>query len=159
MAIKVNYDDPISIDRYKDILNRDLTILEIHKEFDIKCKEFETSRICLYCHRLFPPGDMNVICLSCVYVVHNYHIINGEYTKYEEIKHKRIAISASLRRKIFIRDHWRCVLCNEGHEQNAVLSIDHIIPVCKGGTNNEDNLRTLCLACNIGKNTKDALTE
>jgi 5-methylcytosine-specific restriction endonuclease McrA len=29
--------------------------------------------------------------------------------------------------------------------------VDHIVPVSRGGGNDEANLRTLCRACNVGK--------
>lgn len=48
---------------------------------------------------------------------------------------------------IFSRDNWRCVLC--GSEKN--LTVDHIKSVYQGGTNDYDNLQTLCNRCNAGK--------
>jgi len=37
----------------------------------------------------------------------------------------------------------------------AGLEIDHIIPVCLGGTNDENNLQTLCRECHIEKSYHD----
>lgn len=43
-----------------------------------------------------------------------------------------------------------CQCCGEETE----LTVDHIIPVVKGGTSNIDNLQPLCLPCNSSKGTK-----
>jgi 5-methylcytosine-specific restriction endonuclease McrA len=34
------------------------------------------------------------------------------------------------------------------------LSIDHILPLSRGGTHTEDNVELVCLSCNIRKGTK-----
>lgn len=62
----------------------------------------------------------------------------------------RKGINLKLRYQIFKRDNYRCVICGN-NAQDAVLMIDHIIPVVQGGHNNENNLRTLCRKCNLGK--------
>lgn len=51
--------------------------------------------------------------------------------------------------RIFARDGFRCVKC--GNEDD--LTIDHIHPVCYGGTNEIFNLQTLCRKCNMEKGT------
>jgi 5-methylcytosine-specific restriction protein A len=44
-----------------------------------------------------------------------------------------------------------CARCGcEGSPGNP-LSVDHIIPKARGGTNDRDNLQTLCHKCNSGK--------
>lgn len=49
-----------------------------------------------------------------------------------------------LRASILRRDHYRCVFCGAG----GLLEVDHIVPWSAGGTDDRDNLRTLCKACN-----------
>lgn len=51
---------------------------------------------------------------------------------------------------IFSRDHWKCAKCGT----NKSLSIDHKLPVVKGGTDDFENLQTLCGRCNSSKGTK-----
>ena len=49
-----------------------------------------------------------------------------------------------VRIKTLARDDFRCVKCGD---ENAQLHVHHIKPVAKGGTDELDNLMTLCLKC------------
>jgi hypothetical protein len=63
---------------------------------------------------------------------------------------KRIAISKRVRFSVFARDNFTCRYC--GKQSDSVpLHIDHVIPVCQDGTNDEANLVTSCADCNLGK--------
>lgn len=66
---------------------------------------------------------------------------------------ERVALSKSLRFKIFQRDSFTCNYCGSKPPM-VVLEVDHIIPVVKGGDNMEENLITSCFDCNRGKSTK-----
>lgn len=68
---------------------------------------------------------------------------------------ERVQVSLKLRFEIFQRDGYRCRLCGRSAEDGIQLHVDHKHPVIKGGTNEETNLWTLCLECNLGKRTKD----
>lgn len=65
-------------------------------------------------------------------------------------------------RAIFKRDNWTCHICGEYLENKLVsidgldntASIDHIIPISKGGNNLPNNLITACLKCNKGRGNK-----
>lgn len=48
---------------------------------------------------------------------------------------------------VFERDNFRCVLCGATDD----LTVDHIVPLALGGTNDLDNLHTLCRSCNCRK--------
>lgn len=50
----------------------------------------------------------------------------------------------SLRRAVFERDGYRCRECGTDER----LSVDHIYPEVKGGSDDLDNLQTLCVSCN-----------
>ena len=49
---------------------------------------------------------------------------------------------------IYLRDDLACVWCGSGVEQGVVLTLDHLTPHSKGGSNNEANLVTCCAKCN-----------
>lgn len=55
-----------------------------------------------------------------------------------------------LRRLVMERDGHQCVECG-GTER---LSLDHIDPWSKGGPDTEENLRVLCMPCNIAKGAR-----
>ena len=67
---------------------------------------------------------------------------------------KRKAISKTLRFEIFKRDGFKCQYCGSTPPK-AVLHVDHIIPVAKGGGNTDGNLTTACSVCNGGKGVRD----
>lgn len=48
---------------------------------------------------------------------------------------------------IYLRDGLRCVYCQRPASV-VVLSVDHVVPWCAGGTNAITNLVTACLGCN-----------
>lgn len=62
----------------------------------------------------------------------------------------RKGLSLKVRFSIFARDNFRCVLCG-ADASTTLLAIDHLTPVVRGGTNEPENLRTLCRECNLGK--------
>lgn len=59
-------------------------------------------------------------------------------------------LSAGQRFKILKRDNFTCQYCG-AKGPDVELQIDHITPVCLGGTNKDYNLVTACKSCNLGK--------
>jgi hypothetical protein len=60
--------------------------------------------------------------------------------------------SISLRKRFFVmkRDEFTCTLCGASG-RGVRLEVDHKVPRAKGGTDDLDNLQTLCFNCNRGK--------
>ena len=67
-------------------------------------------------------------------------------------------IPLGLRFRVLHRDLYKCVLCGDHPARNpeCVLHVDHIVPWSKGGRTREDNLRTLCATCNVGRGNRFA---
>lgn len=52
------------------------------------------------------------------------------------------------RLSILERDEFKCVRCGcGGRDSKWILEIDHILPVSQGGSDDPENLRTLCVFC------------
>lgn len=64
------------------------------------------------------------------------------------------------RRSIWKRDNWTCWLCNQKVRQDVhylhplAATIDHVIPISRGGGHVPENIRCACRQCNTRKSTK-----
>ncbi len=67
---------------------------------------------------------------------------------------ERSRITAGVRSTVFARDSYRCRHCGISADLGAVLHVDHITPISKGGTSDLGNLQTLCQDCNLGKSNR-----
>ncbi|MGH6683882.1 MAG: HNH endonuclease [Pseudolabrys sp.] len=65
----------------------------------------------------------------------------------------RGSISARVRFKIFTRDKFRCQICGRSQKDDVTLHVDHRVSVADGGSDELDNLQTLCSDCNLGKSS------
>lgn len=64
---------------------------------------------------------------------------------------RRVSMWEKIRSRIFERDQWACTYCGEIASD---LHCDLIVPVSRGGTNDEANLTTACKRCNLSKGAK-----
>jgi 5-methylcytosine-specific restriction endonuclease McrA len=62
-------------------------------------------------------------------------------------------ISVAVRARVMERDDFKCRRCGWSAPE-VKLVLDHIIPVARGGTCEEDNLHVLCWDCNAGKGAR-----
>jgi 5-methylcytosine-specific restriction endonuclease McrA len=65
-----------------------------------------------------------------------------------KLKYRKRKISSSKRTRIFCRDLHECQYCGA---RDKPLTIDHVIPESRGGTDDDDNLVTACKPCNSSK--------
>lgn len=59
-------------------------------------------------------------------------------------------ISFQTKMRVVRRDNYTCQECGE-HLRDDEIEFDHIIPVAKGGSSEEHNIRLTCFDCNRGK--------
>jgi hypothetical protein len=72
-----------------------------------------------------------------------------------DLKNKsRSKVGPKLRMDIMMRDEYICQICGIGRNDGAILEVDHIHPVSRGGTNDPSNLQVLCRDCNAGKSDR-----
>lgn len=60
-------------------------------------------------------------------------------------------IRPAKRLAIYLRDGLACVWCGATLEDGVVLTLDHLKPQSKGGSNSEKNLVTCCGRCNSSR--------
>lgn len=63
-----------------------------------------------------------------------------------------MSVSRRLRYEILRRDDYACRYCG-GRAPDVQLTVDHILPVALGGSDEADNLVAACAACNAGKSS------
>ena len=68
-------------------------------------------------------------------------------------KNKRNPLDSKLRHECFKRDRYKCLECGATNKEKT-LHCDHIISVAQGGSDEMDNLQTLCDDCNLAKSDK-----
>lgn len=61
-----------------------------------------------------------------------------------------MAVSTRTRFEVFKRDGFTCRYCGR-KSPDVVLEVDHIVPLCEGGSDDAMNLATSCWDCNRGK--------
>lgn len=69
-------------------------------------------------------------------------------------KTPRRCFTSKERSEIYIRDKGRCGICGEFIPLNE-FTIDHIVPISKGGTYDYDNLQCCCFKCNKSNEMPD----
>jgi 5-methylcytosine-specific restriction endonuclease McrA len=65
---------------------------------------------------------------------------------------RRRSISALKRARVYRRDGHRCVTCGAGED----LTLDHRVPIARGGGDHDSNLQTMCATCNLAKSDSTA---
>ena len=63
---------------------------------------------------------------------------------------KRESFTARKSLAVFKRDDYKCVFCGTPDD----LTVDHVYPWSKGGSDGMENLQTLCASCNSKKRDK-----
>lgn len=93
-------------------------------------------------------------CFKCAERIANefWYKHSGEWLTYPNTRPAkeqslRKKIKDSLRTLVMERCEYACIKCGVRKK----LVIDHIVPISKGGTDEENNLQVLCWSCNSSK--------
>lgn len=122
---------------------------------------------CDYCHNKFTgqKDRANKFCSrECFYKAIGANPKEFKYNSYltdassiKRAKYYRVRYEKIELLEVFERDQWKCGICHEKVDNSIVwpdkksVSLDHIIPLSKGGTHTYDNVQCSHLGCNIKK--------
>lgn len=103
-------------------------------------------------------GNARVMLNKATKKLKDYKIVDMETMQQAGDVHKikRKQFSAAERVKIYNKGKGRCAICGKFVPYDS-FTVDHIIPLAKGGTNAMDNLQAACSVCNLIK--QDILPE
>lgn len=51
---------------------------------------------------------------------------------------------------VLMLTNYMCIAC----EENSANSIDHVVPISRGGSNTKENIQPMCLRCNLKKGSR-----
>jgi len=77
--------------------------------------------------------------------------------KVDRLKYRELRRSQGFKAKLYWKSNGQCGICHKHIDLNKAypdlesFSVDHIIPLSKGGSENQDNLQAAHLSCNISK--------
>ena len=109
------------------------------------------TKICDICdEKFYPFSSQNVRCQNCTSIVDNVHRKLNPGKGFYHIARKA-SYSAKIEvARIFLRTN-TCAYCGGGFTEENPKSVDHILPICKGGDSAADNIAICCLNCNRSK--------
>lgn len=80
------------------------------------------------------------------------HLRDDVFTvKFRGSDRARATLPPALKARIHERDGFKCQYCGD---EDGPFDIDHIYPVSRGGSDDEDNLCLACKPCNMSKSNK-----
>lgn len=115
-----------------------------------------TSGQCRVCASWFVSVHLDVTCSDQCHAAHNRNV--RKICKDRRRARKKDAYRADVSRsKVFEADGYRCHLCRRKTDPTKAVphprapTLDHVIPLARGGTHEPSNCRTACYRCNSVK--------
>lgn len=123
----------------------------------------EAGRACAYCGEHYYPSQIRAIYCSknCNRRANEKRNIGrrrpGGNNYRQRVTYPDAWIEHTPRLTVFMRDDWTCQLCGNKVARSEKVphpqapTIDHIIPLARGGTHEMANVQTACFICNSRK--------
>ena len=124
--------------------------LDIHRKdiFEIEISKFNIDD--------YEEGPFNLEKeLSCKVFGHicPVYLMYEEFTETESTRKRGRNISFSTKVRLIRRANYTCQVCGKFLKESEI-EFDHIIPISKGGSSEENNIRVTCFNCNRRKSNK-----
>lgn len=90
-----------------------------------------------------------------------YRELHYERKVRRRCRQRGVTVEKVYRKVVWERDKWVCGLCGEKVDCSLRFpdpmspSIDHIIPISKGGSHSYENVQLAHLGCNVGKGDRE----
>lgn len=81
------------------------------------------------------------------------YFVNEPFTETSELRRISRNIPRHIMLRVVRRDNNQCQRCGK-ILKDSEIEFDHIIPLSKGGSSEENNIRVTCLSCNRSKSNK-----
>lgn len=78
-----------------------------------------------------------------------------EGSKRNELATVKGATGTKRRRRVLLRDDFRCHMCGELRLETDLVA-DHVVPLAEGGADRDSNVKALCLDCDRVKTAAEA---
>ena len=75
------------------------------------------------------------------------------FTETAKLRRSGRYIPFKVKIRVVRRDNYTCQHCNK-HLQDNEVEFDHVIPLAKGGSSDEHNIRLTCHGCNADKSDR-----
>lgn len=93
--------------------------------------------------------DFKIRTVNDEYEVPAVLVIRNRYVKYK----RKASKQTGFRKYVYVRDNFTCQYCEENFFESE-LTVDHVQPKSRGGSNEWENLVTCCKKCNIKKGNR-----
>jgi hypothetical protein len=115
------------------------------KAFQSQIREFDAEEYPASIPKVFEE-------LSCKIFGHlcPVYFVSEAFTETSEFRQQGRSIPFAVRARVARRDNYTCQECGK-HLKDEELEFDHLIPLSKGGSSDEHNIRVTCIDCNRSK--------
>lgn len=79
--------------------------------------------------------------------------VSEDFSETTEIRKRGRHINFTTKIRVVRRDNHTCQICGK-HLKDSEVEFDHLIPISKGGSSEEHNIRLTCFSCNREKSNK-----